>query len=207
MLSSHTQPCSGLLYAASELLHTLPCSASSCPGAALDQEDVLEAQTAETLCPCLISLRCLGCNHGVTAPAKEQLMPSDVLHQATGLASQGLALGYACWWWDYLCWPPLFGRWSLRDNELLEAVWKGGGEQPSAHMVRTPPGSDSLPSHAGRTAAVPPGAALLRPHCAFLGGSTTSPCSSPPRAPPAPTRLKRHRHSSTEQPFFKSATL
>lgn len=168
---------------------------------------MLEAQTAETLCPCLISLRCLGCNHGVTAPAKEQLMPSDVLTMLLAWLPRG-------WHWVMpagggitSCWPPLFGRWSLRDNDLLEAVWKGGGEQPPAHMVRTPPGSDSLPSHAGRTAAVPPGAAVLRPHCAFFGGSTTSPCSSPPRAPPAPTRLKRHRHSSTEQPFFKSATL
>lgn len=56
-----TQLCSGLLFAASEL------PSSACPGAAPDQENALEAQTVETLCLCLMSLRCLGCWHGVTA--------------------------------------------------------------------------------------------------------------------------------------------
>lgn len=88
----HAQLCSGLLFAASELLHTLPSSAGSCAGAAPDHENALEAQTAETLCLCLISLGCLGCWHGVTALAKTQLVPSDALHQASGFPGTGMGL-------------------------------------------------------------------------------------------------------------------
>lgn len=95
------------------------------------------------------------------------------------LASQGLGWGSCLLAVLLPLLAVVFGSWGLRDDELLEAVWKGGREELPVPMARTPE-SASLLSHAGSTACL-----LVPRWCSSTAclsrSSSAFPCISPPQ--------------------------